>query len=181
LNKLMKYLKRNIVLIGFMGTGKTSSGRLIALKMKRKFVDTDELIEAEAGLSIKEIFKKRGEKYFRKLEKNIIRRVSNKRTIVISTGGGAVKNILNMKRLKKNGFVIALVSNEKSILKRVESQKDKRPLLKTGSRSESLKNLKALLSVRLPLYEAVADLVLDTSSLTPGQTAKKILCELKKE
>jgi len=177
----LSYLKKNIVLIGFMGTGKTSSGKLLARKMKRRFLDTDELIEKKAKLPIKEIFGKYGEKYFRRLEKKAIRISAGKKIVVISTGGGAVKDPLNIKRLRKNGYLIALVSNERAILRRVSTQKDKRPLLDAGSNKESLKNLKSLLNVRLPLYKAAADLVLDTSRWTPKQTAKKILCELKKE
>ena len=173
-------LNKNIVLVGFMGTGKTSSGKLLARKMKRKFIDTDELIEKKAKLSIKDIFAKYGEKYFRKLEKSAIKKAAEKKNVVISTGGGVVKDPLNVKRLKKNGFVIALFSNERVILRRAAAQKDKRPLLDAGSEKESLKRLKALLSIRRPLYKAAADMVLDTSRWTPKQTAKKILCELKK-
>ncbi|MFH1074226.1 MAG: shikimate kinase [Candidatus Firestonebacteria bacterium] len=177
----MNILKSNIVLIGFMGTGKTSTGRIIARRMKRKFVDTDELIEEDAGLSIKEIFKKKDEKYFRKIEKKVIKIVSDKKNLVISTGGGIIKYPVNIKRLKKNGVVVALLSDEKVILRRVSTQKDKRPLLNSGNRAQDQKRLRELLQKRLPLYFEAADYVVDASRLAPAQAAKKILCVLKKD
>ncbi|MEI6845692.1 MAG: shikimate kinase [Candidatus Firestonebacteria bacterium] len=175
------YSDKNIVLIGFMGTGKTSTGRIIAKKTKRTFIDTDEFIEAETGISIKEMFAEKGEKYFRKLEEKLVKKISGKKKQVISTGGGIVKNSSNVKRLKKNGILFALKAGEVVILKRVSAQKDKRPLLDYGNRALNLKKLKVLLAKRLPLYTAAADYMLDTTRLTPAKTAQKILCELKRQ
>ena len=170
---------RNIVLTGFMGTGKTSSGLLLAKKCGLAFVDTDDLVETLAGQSVKEIFEKKGEKYFRRLEKKIIAHVSGLSGLVVAAGGGVVVDPSNMKRLRKTGTVVALVSKAEVIIKRVLKEGDKRPLLNQKTAKEKLKKVKVLLSKRLPLYTVSADYVLDTSCLTPESTAGKVLCLIK--
>ena len=177
----MKKEQYNLVLIGFMGTGKTSAGKVIARKMKREFVDIDEKIEAAAGHSISKIFERKGEKCFRVLESNIIRKISKQNMLVISTGGGAVLNPLNIKRLKKNGIIIAFLSKVMIIFNKISAQKDKRPLLSTAKRTQGPKKMRVLLNKRMPLYTASADYVFDTSNLTPAKTAKEVLSALKRK
>ena len=93
---------KNVVLIGFMGTGKTSTGRALAQRLGRAFVDLDRMIEEEAGRSIPEIFASEGEAAFRALEREAVRRTAKRRALVISTGGGTVKDAANMALLKEN-------------------------------------------------------------------------------
>ncbi len=172
-------LNENIVLTGFMGTGKTSSGIIIAGKTGRFFVDTDDLIEQAAGLTINEIFESKGEKYFRKLEKKIIAGLSGNKGLVISTGGGVVTSKANMSNLRKHGKVFALVSDEKTIFKRVSEAGLTRPLVKAATKKTAFNKIKILLNKRMSLYMNYADFVIDTSRLSPEATAEKVLCRLK--
>ena len=96
----------NIVLTGPMGSGKTSIGRLLAKKLSFQFIDTDNLIETEAGINISEFFSRYGESAFRKKEEEIISLVTKKDKCVIATGGGVVLNPLNMRRLRLNGMIL---------------------------------------------------------------------------
>ena len=93
---------RNVILIGFMGTGKSSTGKMLAQRLGCAFIDMDNKIEEEAGLSIPEIFAKLGEDHFRQLEHELAVRLSKRRNAVISTGGGTVKNPANVEALKSN-------------------------------------------------------------------------------
>lgn len=166
---------QNIILTGFMGTGKTSSGLILAGKTGRKFVDTDELIEKSAGMSVRDIFEKKGEKAFRILESKVIAAVSRGKGLVIATGGGAVTSVVNVRNLRRAGKVFALVSHEKDILKRVLREGKKRPLVNASTKAAALKKIRKLLKERTPLYTTHSDFVIDTTGLTPGTTAKKIL------
>ena len=96
-------MKSNIILVGFMGTGKTTNGRRVAKKIGYEFVDTDLLIEKREQRTIPQIFEQNGEDYFRKLEHNTIRRVHQYKKAVISTGGGTILNPKNLELLKKHG------------------------------------------------------------------------------
>ncbi len=172
-------VKENIVLTGFMGTGKTSCGIIVAGKTWRKFVDTDTLIEQAAGKSVREIFEENGEKYFRRLERKIIAAVSAEKGLVIATGGGAVMSPANIRNLRKKGKIIALAADEKTILKRIFTKRLERPLVEAGTKKAVLHKIQKLLKARLPVYVTFADFVIDTSKLSPGATAKKVLCLLK--
>ena len=109
----------NIVLVGFMASGKTTVGVILAKKLNMEFVDSDLEIEKESNMCIPEIFEKNGEKYFRKIEKNIVKRISEKDNCVISTGGGVVLDKDNIKALRKNGVIINLETNPEIIAKRL--------------------------------------------------------------
>lgn len=166
---------KNIILIGFMGTGKTSTGRLLASRLGYSFIDTDYKIEQLAKLTISEMFVQYGEGYFREREAEMIRRVSRYRQAVISTGGGVVLNQENMKYLRNSGVVIALQASVNTILERT-SRRQSRPLLENEDRSQAVFGL---MESRRALYQK-ADLCIDTSDLTPRQVVEKIIDWLKK-
>lgn len=167
---------KNIVLIGFMGTGKSSTGRLLAGRLGRPFIDVDRKIECESGLTAGEIFARHGEAYFRTLEKNAIARVSRHRKAVIATGGGAVLDPDNMARLRAGGVVVCLTASVQTILERT-GRRSTRPLLARHDREEIVARL---LAERAPLY-AQADFVIDTSNTPPRLVAEKIIAFLRQE
>ena len=169
-----------IVLTGFMGAGKSATGRILARKLNLDFIDTDGIIEERAGQSIKEIFQLQGEPFFRSLEKTVVAEVSRKDGVVIAVGGGAIVDSANRGNLKKNGIVIFLMVSPGEIRKRVAVDAD-RPLLNTpkkvGEGLYSLPNkkiIKNLLSQRLPFYRK-ADICVDTDGKTPREVAEEII------
>lgn len=161
---------KNIILTGFMGTGKTSVGKRLAKELNLKFIDTDGLIEKEAGICINEIFAKFGEAYFRRLESKVINEVSSDENMIIATGGGAVINPTNLLVLKKNGTLICLTASIDVILSRVGSG-DERPLISEGDKKETISNL---LKVREPFYKK-ADFIVDTTTKSIKEVVKEVL------
>lgn len=160
---------RNIILVGFMGTGKSAIGNQLAQAIGYNFVDTDRIIEERAGMSIGEIFKREGEADFRRIEKDVIRRLSDIRSSVIATGGGAVVDVENLISLKKNGIMVCLEATPEMIMKRTEGNSD-RPLLKNKDR---LMGIKRLLEIREPYYKKA-----DISINTTGADIPKIVREI---
>ena len=165
---------KNIILTGFMGTGKTSVGKRLAKELNLKFIDTDDLIEKEAGICINEIFAKYGEAYFRRLESKVIDEVSSDKNLIIATGGGAVINPTNLLALKKNGILICLTASIDVILSRIGSG-DERPLISEGDKKETISNL---LKAREPFYKK-ADFIVDTTTKTVGEVVKEIKEKIK--
>lgn len=161
---------KNIILTGFMGTGKTSVGKRLAKELNLKFIDTDVLIEKEAGICINEIFARFGEAYFRRLESKVINEVSSDENMIIATGGGAVINPTNLLVLKKNGMLICLTASIDVILSRIGSG-DERPLISEGDKKETISNL---LKVREPFYKK-ADFIVDTTTKSIKEVVKEIL------
>jgi len=160
-----------IVLIGFMGSGKTSIGRELSRRLGYQFIDTDTLIEEKEGIPISLIFKEKGEDYFREVEQAIVEEVSRMTDAVIATGGGVIKNKRNVENLQKRGIIIWLKTEPEVILKRVMLEGGKRPLLNV---EEPLKEIKRLLAERLSLYMQ-ADIPIDTSFITPGEAVEEII------
>jgi len=163
---------KNIALTGFMGTGKTSVGRLLAKDLGMTFIDLDEIIEEEAGMSIKDIFEKSGEARFRELERQALRRVISGEFgegIVLATGGGAVVDEENRALLRGWGVIVCLTASVSTILERT-SRASVRPLLERGDRrSEVMK----LLSRREEAYRD-SDMVLDTTGDSVRDVVRKI-------
>ena len=139
----------NIVLTGYMASGKTAVGTYLSKLCSREFVDTDALIEEKCGMNIPEIFKASGEDYFRFLESDVIKEVSKYDAKVIATGGGAVLRTENVARLRENGVVINLEPTEEVINKRLSGDDATRPLANGKSMDEILNRFKE----RKPYYD----------------------------
>lgn len=161
----------NIVLTGFMGTGKTSVGKRLAKRLDWKFVDVDQRIEQSAGMTIPRLFHERGEAIFRRLERRQINRVVRGTEQVIATGGGAILDAQNRTRLRATGPVICLTAKPKVILRRLGRRLNTRPLLEGAERP--LSRIRALLEQRARAY-GKADLCIDTSELTIEEVVGRI-------
>ena len=139
----------NIYLIGFMGVGKTTIGHKLAKTISYEFVDTDELIEQDNSCSISEIFKLKGEEYFRELEHNMLKSIAGKDKLVVSCGGGIIKNDDNIRLMKESGRVVLLEADAKVIYNRVKNCHN-RPLLEGH---KNIDDINHLMSERQPLYD----------------------------
>lgn len=166
---------KNIVLIGFMGTGKTTIGRLLASRLGCPFVDSDKKVEYENNMTIREIFELYGEEYFRQREKEVITKLSRYNNVVIATGGGVVLSNENMRRLKKNGILIALTASTETILERT-GRRITRPLLTDLLEREQL--VAKLLNDRAQLYQK-ADFSVDTNLVSPQDVITEIMLFLR--
>ncbi len=163
---------QNVILIGFMGTGKTSIGRRVAQSLGFDFVDTDERVVEMEGKPITDIFAEQGEERFRDLESAVLQAVTMGGNQVISTGGGAVLRRENRELLADSGYVIWLNASPGAILERV-SRNQERPLLQT---EDPMETIESLLEEREKLYLETADFTIDTDGLLPDETAFGI-CE----
>jgi shikimate kinase len=165
----------NIILIGFMGAGKSAVGHKLANELKMDYLDCDELIEKTEKTSINEIFEKKGEKYFRDLETEVIKTLADFDNFVIATGGGMVLREENVKLLKQIGPLILLWADSGVVYQRIKEQTH-RPLLKVADpRAE----IKKILDYRAPIYNKVADLKVDTSKLNVEESVREIMEWLK--
>lgn len=169
-------MKSNIILIGFMGSGKSITGKLLAYRLGYNFVDTDVAIEKTYKQKIKEIFANEGEEAFRQKETDTIKKLAQKTHQVISTGGGVATKKEDMQALRENGVVIALTALPRTILKRTNN--DKRPLLAKKSNEERLKTIIELMAKRSEFYKK-ADLIIKTDDTTPLQNVEIITKYLK--
>ena len=160
---------KNLVLTGFMGTGKTTVGKILAKKLGYRFVDSDIEIERAEQKSISELFDLYGEDGFRDIESRVIAQLSQKNNSVIATGGGAVLRKENIENLRKNGVVILLRTDIDTIASRLADKTD-RPL----ARGQSLEELSKRLADREPYY-ANNDFAFDISGLSPLNIADKII------
>ena len=163
-------MKKNIVLVGFMGTGKSAVGKRLAEKLKKKYLDTDEMVQQVAGISIEKIFSKFGEVRFRSEERLAVNRASSYQNVIIATGGGAILDDENMRDLKKNGIVICLKARPEVIQERI-GRRDNRPLLK---KDKSLEHIRELLKEREKFY-AKADHGIDTSEMEIEEIVEAVL------
>lgn len=160
----------NIVLIGFMGTGKTDVGRCLAQRLSWKFFDTDDMIEEQTGCSIADLFAKGGENAFRDLESQTVELLALTDQSVISTGGGVPLRASNMAALEKNGKVVCLTASPDRILERLHLDQS-RPLLKT---SDPKTRVQTLLAERQTAYSR-ASVTVSTDGLNVQQVADEIL------
>ncbi|MFV0635138.1 shikimate kinase [Mitsuokella sp.] len=168
---------KNVVLIGFMGTGKTSTGRVLAQKLGISFLDLDQEIEKEYGMAIPDMFAKKGEAYFRSCEHAMVEKAAKRQNTVISTGGGTVKDPKNMEALRRSGVVVCLQADVDTILARTAS-KGERPVLDKEDRGDRRRAIEKLIAERRALYKQ-ADFSVDTSRLSPLQVVDEILHYLK--
>ena len=168
----------NLVLIGFMGSGKSSIGRILATKLGFHLVDTDALIVQEAGMPITEIFAWQGEEGFRDFEAKALAGLVDRSThgLVIATGGGIVTREENLPLLHRLGFVVELTASEEVIFERVSRNKA-RPLLHTPNPRETVSKL---LAHRAPMYAAAADFSIDSTVKTHTQVADELIEEARR-
>lgn len=168
---------KNIILTGFMGTGKSTVGQLVAARLDRTFIDMDTLIEQREGRTIPQIFAQRGEPYFRQLEADLCHELSLQSDLVIATGGGALVPEANLRLMEQSGLVICL-DCEPAILWQRIGQSDNRPMLAKADEGRFAR-LAALLQQRASAYERI-QLHLDVTHLSPEATAQRI-CEYANE
>jgi shikimate kinase len=164
----------NIALIGFMGTGKSSVGRLLAESLRFDFLDTDILIETRAGKFIAEIFAAEGEAAFREHERQVVTELAERRRTVISTGGGLAANDENLASLKTHAFVVCLWASPQKIWERVRHQTH-RPLLQEA---DPLAKIRQLLDAREAHYKQ-ADVLLNTERRSLKEVAAQVLLQFR--
>ncbi|MDQ6693665.1 MAG: shikimate kinase [Chloroflexota bacterium] len=162
----------NLVLAGFMGTGKSTVGSIIASRPGWDFVDTDALIEQMAGMPIKDIFASLGEDHFRSVERQACLQAANLRGTVVATGGGALLDEESRRALERTGVVVLLTCDRETLAARLEESalRGERPLLG----EDFTKRIDLLLLVRQALYNSIA-LAVDTSRCTPQEAATRVL------
>ncbi|HEY3761025.1 MAG TPA: shikimate kinase [Verrucomicrobiae bacterium] len=160
----------NIALIGFMGTGKTSVGRLVADQLHFQFLDTDEMIQSATGRTIADIFSRDGEPAFRALEEKTVAELAARSKTVISAGGGLPINPANLDSLKTHALVVCLWASPEKIWERVKNQTH-RPLLHDA---DPQKKIRDLLAVREPFYKK-ADVLLNTELRSQREVAQQLV------
>jgi len=162
----------NLILIGFMATGKSAIGRRCAAALRFAYCDTDRLVADRAGLTIPEIFASRGEEAFRELEAAVIRDLAARARLVVSTGGGAPLRAENARALREAGVVILLRTEPEEILRRAGDCAT-RPLL--AGAKDPLERVRSLLAEREPAYMRIADAVVDTTDLPRHEAVRRVL------
>lgn len=168
--------RKNIVLIGFMGCGKTTLGKKLSLKLKYNFIDTDRYIEHKEGTSIAQMFEEKGEAYFRDLEKNAVEILSKEGGNIIATGGGIIKNEENMCMLKKTGIIVYLKATPEHIYRNIADDVT-RPLLQGD---DKLSIIRRLMEERKSLYEKYADVTVCVNGGDVNHITEKIEREVNK-
>jgi len=160
----------NIVLTGFMGTGKSEVAKELSRLRGMRLIDIDREIEESEGMAIADIFSRHGEDYFRQIETAAILQFATEQEVVISTGGGAVLREENLKALQANGIVFCFTASPETIMRRTAGNND-RPLLQCDDRQARIAKL---LTERQPCYEK-AGIMIDTEGKTPFEIAKEII------
>jgi shikimate kinase len=160
----------NIALVGFMGTGKSTVGQLVASMLNFEFVDTDEMIEGMAGKRISEIFSSEGEERFREYERQVVQQLKDLEGSVISTGGGLITRAENLASLKEHALVVCLWCSPETIFRRVGHQSH-RPLLRV---EKPLERIRELLNERAPAYRQ-ADVLLNSEFRKAREVAMHVV------
>lgn len=164
---------RNIILIGYMGSGKSTVGRKAAKAVEYNFLDTDVLIEKEEGMTISKLFEEKGELYFREKETETIRRlIAEPKGNIIATGGGLPMREGNAELLRELGTVLYLKAETDTLVKRLSGD-TARPLLQNGDLREKIETM---LAIRGPVYESCADVILQTDNMS----FYEIICNIEK-
>ncbi|OLA16482.1 MAG: chorismate mutase, partial [Coprococcus sp. 43_8] len=169
--KLFDY---NIVLIGFMGAGKSTISDYLSTMFAMEVVEMDQLIAEREGMSISDIFETYGEEYFRNMETNLLIEMQEKKNVIISCGGGVAMRERNVAEMKKNGRVVLLTAHPQTILDRVKDSDD-RPLL---NGHKNVEYIEQLMEARREKYEAAADIVVDTDNKTVLQICEDLIQKL---
>lgn len=164
-------MKNNILLMGFMGAGKSTIGKELALSLSYSFLDTDEMIEKKEGREISQIFLQEGEKAFRDMETTLLKELGNIDKMVISLGGGMLIREENQKLMNALGLVVYLRTRKNTIIKRLEGDR-KRPLLKGENIEEKVGNL---MKEREPIYEKAACIFVDTDEKSIKEIVEEII------
>ena len=160
----------NIFLIGLMGSGKTTIGRILSQALNKNFYDSDHVVEEKTGVKVPLIFEYEGEVGFRKREESVLKDLVCKKNIVLATGGGVILSKNNCKLLENNGHVVYLKSNCEDLVARMTGDQS-RPLLKEGNLKETLESL---FEFRDPIYSSISDYIIETA----GKRAKEISYEI---
>ncbi len=168
-------MKSNIIITGFMGTGKSVVAKELARKLKIEFIDMDRIIEERRGMSIADVFAGHGEKYFREQENKLVKELSKKENTVIATGGGTLLSSDNARMLGQKGQIICLYADSQTIYNRV-NKKNNRPLLKSEN---VLSEVNRLLEERKEAYNNFT-IKIDTTNLNVQEVADKIITLLKR-
>lgn len=163
----------NVVLVGFMASGKTAVGRRVARRLGYTFLDTDHLIEDEIGITIAQLFEEQGEAAFRRLESAVADKLCELENHVISTGGGILTQPGNLERLKLAGLVVFLNADLEEIIERLQRD-TRRPLVQGGGLREKVT---ALLTERLPVYQQ-SDVIIDTKGKSVNKVAGDVIHSL---
>jgi shikimate kinase len=164
----------NLALVGFMGTGKTSVGRLVAEQLHFDYLDTDELIQSRTGRTISNIFDTEGEAAFRQLEQQLVVELAARKQTVISTGGGLPTDPVNLNNLKTHALVVCLWASPEKIWERVRNQTH-RPLLRSP---DPRSKIRELLAIREPFYRQ-ADVLINTDLRSAREVAQQVLHQFK--
>ncbi|MGB6369749.1 MAG: shikimate kinase [Atribacterota bacterium] len=162
---------KNIILVGLKGTNKSEIGEELARRLKMKFIDTDDMMKRESGLDLSELLKKIGEKQFRSLENNIIKKILNVSNTVIVVGGGSILDGKNIKALKQNSLVVSLITS-KINFKRNKFEDEKSQLLRQWN--QVFQSAKGILNLKTPSFPA-ADYIIDVTDLSIEETSQKII------
>ena len=172
---------KNIILMGFMGSGKTTVGKILSKDFMYKFFDTDTEIEKKTGMTVSDIFDKYGESRFRELEIEVVEEISEEENAVISTGGGIVLNECNMKNLCKKGYIVYLEASSEKIYDNLKDDTTRPLLANLNSQQEKLKKIQELLSKREPLYCRYSQLTVETTGKALEQSIEYIKTHIFKE
>ena len=167
--------KKQIYLTGFMGTGKSTILKGMHELCGFRMIEMDEQIVREQGMSIPEIFEKKGEEYFRDLETELVNRISVMDHVVVSCGGGTVMRQCNVDAMRKNGIIVLLTAEPQTVYQRVKGSHN-RPLLEKNMNPEYIGRL---MEARRPKYEAAADCIIQTDNRTVGEICLEINKRLK--
>jgi shikimate kinase len=170
----MNSVPKNIYLIGLMGAGKSTVGRMLAKRLGKTFFDSDHEIEKRCGVKIPTIFEMEGEEGFRKRESAVIKDLTQMQDIVLATGGGSVLLSENRTYLHENGYVVYLRANPHELWVRTRNDKG-RPLLNTA---DPQKKLKELFEIRDPLYTSIAHQTVETGKPNVNQLTNKLVMQL---
>jgi shikimate kinase len=168
-------MKNNIALIGFMGAGKTVTGRALAAELDMKFIDLDDVIEEKTGKTIPDIFAEQGEPAFRDIETDALKHACSKQHTVIACGGGVILRKENIDVLNRSALVIYLWAETATLLQRIGVSKGKRPLLDVEDPAAAIDEM---LKARITYYEKTADITVDTTGLTTNSVVRQIISEL---